>query len=981
MDKRNALPVGYRLSFPGLTCTVEEEIGRGSNAIVYKGTYADAANPDFRHQVLVKELFPYHDKGAIRRGEDGSVQCLAEGQETMALHKESFLWSSEIHLQFKKKHPADVGVNLNTYLHQGTCYTVLDFSGGRTLEKCLDAQGKPGELRQLARWCMGILESLELFHGAGFLHLDISPDNVLLLSQGSRERIELIDFNSVVRLRDLSANVPLRLSLKQGFAASEVRRQDPSQIGTWTDLYSVAAVFYRCLMGKPLSRMQLSGLSSVQAGLSPCLERAPATVKSQVQHILSKGLASSQKARFQTAEEMRTEFQELLDRIDGIGVTHWALWENGAKSVRQEICGNASLAYLTGKERLYDLQVRTPKGVEVSDLTSRRTHAVLTGSGGTGKTTLMLQMAWQESRAYRPDRTVLLYIPLYSYTAGTSHFIHDKILQKLRFPVNTDTYANARHALDLLLQKPLASRQGSRPAVCLLLDGYNEITEDTQNLKKEIRQLSEMEGVSILITSRQELPEFGFENWSLCPLDKEEIRGVLSRSGLLLPEEPQMRGLLQNAMMLSLFVRTCLNDGQQLKVTTKEELIHAYLKALVEKESASRPENAPETWQIRAAVECVLPVIAALSKQESLSNLQTAEKLAALYKHLGSRMLCRRYPHWVGHIGEIRGNTAQADDWYHLMIQDILWRLGLLTRDANGEYRIFHQEFQDVLEAEGTQLLTMLRRKKQADWLKLGLLTAGMALALYFGAFSRQQRPAYEPMKAVDILSYGLSLSNELSKQQDLVLDLMENPTPEQDVFDDDTYATLPGFDRARTELMAQMSITVANRDEKWLATLVETGERFPWNDVSADLLVLTDAAKLLRELNSRYLGYVEVLEKAYSCEEGKDYDHCRSQVEAVLETDTRVCAAYYVLTCRLPMEGLPEWETTAEGKDYLGPFQRALDSTSVHPEMEALAAQWEDAGVEEIKKFLADALDASKEVRDALSKDAVFMYYARVME
>ena len=41
MDKRCALPPGSVLDFPGLRCTIEGEQGRGSNAIVYRGWYAD----------------------------------------------------------------------------------------------------------------------------------------------------------------------------------------------------------------------------------------------------------------------------------------------------------------------------------------------------------------------------------------------------------------------------------------------------------------------------------------------------------------------------------------------------------------------------------------------------------------------------------------------------------------------------------------------------------------------------------------------------------------------------------------------------------------------------------------------------------------------------------------------------------------------------------------------------------------------------
>ena len=57
MDFRQALAKGSILSFPGIRCEVGEELGRGSNAIVYEGAYADAYQPAEKHRVLIKELF------------------------------------------------------------------------------------------------------------------------------------------------------------------------------------------------------------------------------------------------------------------------------------------------------------------------------------------------------------------------------------------------------------------------------------------------------------------------------------------------------------------------------------------------------------------------------------------------------------------------------------------------------------------------------------------------------------------------------------------------------------------------------------------------------------------------------------------------------------------------------------------------------------------------------------------------------------
>ena len=89
MDSRKALTKGTVLDFPGMLCTIKEEVGRGSNAIVYSGSYPDAANPSQYHHVLVKELFPLHKQGKIFRQEDGSIYIEPEGHETFQRNKRS----------------------------------------------------------------------------------------------------------------------------------------------------------------------------------------------------------------------------------------------------------------------------------------------------------------------------------------------------------------------------------------------------------------------------------------------------------------------------------------------------------------------------------------------------------------------------------------------------------------------------------------------------------------------------------------------------------------------------------------------------------------------------------------------------------------------------------------------------------------------------------------------------------------------------
>lgn len=88
---------------------------------------------------------------------------------------------------------------------------------------------------------------------------------------------------------------------------------------------------------------------------SPCLKDEPDTVRVQLQEIISKGLRAVPEKRYQNTEEMRCDLEELIDRIGGVGITHWALWEAGRKQAEKIIRDNPSLSFMK-IQRVFFLQ-------------------------------------------------------------------------------------------------------------------------------------------------------------------------------------------------------------------------------------------------------------------------------------------------------------------------------------------------------------------------------------------------------------------------------------------------------------------------------------------------------------------------------------------------------------------------------------------------------------------------------------------------
>lgn len=226
MDHRTPLELNTVLALEGLNCHLEGIVGQGSNALVYKGWYPDRLDPEQRHHVLVKELFPFHPQQKIRRERNGCIAVEPEAEELWQIHRKSFEIGNRIHLRLLEAHPElmSLGANLNSFRSQGTLYSVLGYTGGRSLRAELKQSGLT--LRRVARWMIGLLDALEAFHMSGYLHLDISPDNVMLVGSGEQERIFLIDYNSA---RALNATELAYVSCKAGYSAPEVTVPELSQ--------------------------------------------------------------------------------------------------------------------------------------------------------------------------------------------------------------------------------------------------------------------------------------------------------------------------------------------------------------------------------------------------------------------------------------------------------------------------------------------------------------------------------------------------------------------------------------------------------------------------------------------------------------------------------------------------------------------------------------------------------------------------------
>ena len=283
------LPLGTLLQSPqGNTYQLGAVRGQGGFGITY-------AAMDLRtsKRVAVKEYFPTN---SATRSRTNQVSYMTGQDDIYQAGMRSFLEEAMM-LAAVGALPSVVTV-LECFEANGTAYLVMEFVDGVPLHHIVNKTGKMPAQRLLPM-LPSLLGDLELLHRAGVIHRDISPDNLMLMPDGT---LKLLDFGSARNYRDSKA---MTMLLKSGF--SPVEQYQSRGQGAWTDVYALAATIYYCLTGTiPPSSVDridedlLQRPNMLGAGLSPQQEAA-----------LLKALTVQPKGRYASMSEFSRElFQD-----------------------------------------------------------------------------------------------------------------------------------------------------------------------------------------------------------------------------------------------------------------------------------------------------------------------------------------------------------------------------------------------------------------------------------------------------------------------------------------------------------------------------------------------------------------------------------------------------------------------------------------------------------------------------------------------
>ena len=132
---------------------------------------------------------------------------------------------------------------LDCFEANNTSYIVMEYLDGESLKEKIEREGKLS-LDYSKDIILKIASAMKKVHKEGIIHRDIAPDNIYILKDGT---VKILDFGAA-RYATTKHSKSLSVIIKPGYAPEEQYRSRGDQ-GTWTDVYALAATFYKMITG------------------------------------------------------------------------------------------------------------------------------------------------------------------------------------------------------------------------------------------------------------------------------------------------------------------------------------------------------------------------------------------------------------------------------------------------------------------------------------------------------------------------------------------------------------------------------------------------------------------------------------------------------------------------------------------------------------------------------------------------------------
>jgi serine/threonine protein kinase len=196
-----------------------EEIGRGGMGVVYR-----ARQRSLNRIVAVKRILP----GAQ--------------PHPSTIHR----FHAEAEAAARLRHRGIVGIH-EIGEHEGQPFFCMEFVDGQPMSALM--RDGPHPARQVGEYLLKIAEAVDYAHQQGVVHRDLKPSNILIDHSGEPL---VTDFGLAKRQwADADLTLSGQVLGTPSFMAPEQASFKEGEVGSWSDIYSLGAILYCLLTGRP----------------------------------------------------------------------------------------------------------------------------------------------------------------------------------------------------------------------------------------------------------------------------------------------------------------------------------------------------------------------------------------------------------------------------------------------------------------------------------------------------------------------------------------------------------------------------------------------------------------------------------------------------------------------------------------------------------------------------------------------------------
>ena len=261
-----------------------EEIGRGGMGVIYR-----ARQRHSRRIVALKRILSYH----------------ADSQETLARFRREAQAAASL------DHPNILPIYEVSECDDGMPFFSMKFAGGGSLLEA--AAALRGEPRRAVALVAKVARAVQYAHGQGILHRDLKPGNILLDGRGE----PMVSDFGLAKWLDTSSHLTRTLTIfgTPGYIAPEQVNGSVGKLGPASDVYSLGAILFDLLTGRPpfLAEHALKVIQQASEKPAPKLRTLVPVLDRDLETICAKCLEREPGARYRSAGDLAEDLERWLE--------------------------------------------------------------------------------------------------------------------------------------------------------------------------------------------------------------------------------------------------------------------------------------------------------------------------------------------------------------------------------------------------------------------------------------------------------------------------------------------------------------------------------------------------------------------------------------------------------------------------------------------------------------------------------------------